>query len=124
MKRLLVPFVCLFVFVFKSFAQDLCGTPAITNIENVRKLSSPQKRSANSSYLLRVYFHIVRKSSGTGGVSTSNVASAYSRLNSDFNGHGIYFIWDGITDPIDDDTYYYNYSLDTCIFNEKIMSME
>ena len=119
MKRLLVPFVCLFVFVFKSFAQDLCGTPAITNIENVRKLSSPQKRSANSSYLLRVYFHIVRKSSGTGGVSTSNVASAYSRLNSDFNGHGIYFIWDGITDPIDDDTYYYNYSLDTCIFNEK-----
>ena len=118
MKRLLVTFAFLLAFVVKSFAQDLCGTPAITNTENVRKLSLPQKRSANSNYLLRLYFHAIRSSSGTGGVTTSNVESAFSRLNSDFNSHGIYFIWDGMVDSINEDIYYYN-NPDTCtsIFN-------
>ena len=121
MKRLLLTFACLLAFVFKSFAQDLCGTPAITNIENVRKLSSPQKRSANSNYLLRLYFHVVRKSNGTGGVSTSIVNSAYNRLNSDFNSHGIFFVWDEVIDTINNNTYYLNNRPDTCtsIFYKK-----
>ena len=114
MKRLLVTFTFLLAFVIKPFAQDLCGTPAITNIENVRKLSSPLKRSANSNYLLRVYFHVIRSSTGTGGVSSSNVTSAYNRLNSDFNSHGIYFFWDGVIDYINNDTYYSNNRPDTC----------
>ena len=91
MKRLLVIFASLLLFVLKSFAQDVCGTPAITNIENLKILSSPHKRSSNSNYILTVYFHVIRTSSGTGGVTTSNVTSAYSRLNQDFNSHGIYF---------------------------------
>lgn len=117
MKRLSVTYAFLLLFVFKLLAQDLCGTPAITNIENVKKLSSPQKRSANSNYILAVYFHVIRTSSGTGGVTTSNVTSAYNRLNQDFNSHGIYFNWDGIIDYINDNSYYYN-GPDTCIFYE------
>ena len=119
MKRLLVAFTCLLLFVYESVAQDFCGTPAITNVENVKILSSHQKRSASSNYILTVYFHVIRNSYGTGGVSTSNVASAYSRLNSDFSSHGIYFNWDGIIDYIDDDTYFYNHP-DSCayIFSE------
>ena len=117
MKRLLLTSAFFLIsFIIKTFAQDLCGTPAITNIENVKKLSSPQRVVANSTYTLRIYFHVIRGSSGTGGVSTSNVLSAYSRLNRDFNSHGIYFNWDGIIDPIDNDTYYNN-SPDTCIFS-------
>ena len=115
MKRLFIILVFLLVFLFKSFAQDLCGTPAITNIENLRILSSPQKRSSNSNYILTVYFHVIRSSSGTGGVTTSNVTSAYNRLNQDFNSHGIYFNWNGIIDYINEDSYYNN-NPDTCIF--------
>lgn len=116
MKRILVILSFLLVFVFKSFAQDFCGTPTITNIESVKKLSSPQKRSANTTYTLRIYFHVIRSSSGTGGVSTSNVESAYSRLNSDFNSHGIFFFWDGNIDYIDNNSYYNNVP-DANIFN-------
>ena len=116
MKRLLVTFTFLLAFVIKPFAQDLCGTPAITNIESVKKLNSPRNRTSNSFYILRIYFHVIRSSSGTGGVSTSDVTSAFNRLNSDFNSHGIYFKWDGMIDPIDNDTYYNN-SPDTSIFN-------
>lgn len=69
MKKIIVTISLLVVFVFKLFAQDLCGTPSITNIENVKRLSSPQKRSANSNYILTVYFHVIRTSSGTGAYS-------------------------------------------------------
>ena len=62
MKRLLFIFAILFFQVYKSYGQVLCGTPAITNNENARKLSSPQKRSVNSNYILTVYFHVIRTS--------------------------------------------------------------
>lgn len=116
MKRILVTLAFSLAFVFNLVAQDFCGTPTITNIENVKKLSSPQKRSANTFYTLRIYFHVIRSSSGTGGVSISNVESAYSRLNNDFNSHGIYFFWDGNIDYIDSDSYYNNVP-NTNIFN-------
>ena len=45
MKRFLFLFAILFFLVYKSYGQVLCGTPAITNIENARKLNSSQKRS-------------------------------------------------------------------------------
>lgn len=61
-----------------------------------------------------MYFHVIRSSTGTGGVSSSNVTSAYNRLNSDFNSHGIYFFWDGVIDYINNDTYYSNNRPDTC----------
>ena len=116
MKRVLIALGVALAFVYNLYAQDFCGTPAITNIENVKKLSSPQKRSANTTYTLRIYFHVIRSSSGTGGVSTSNVESAYGRLNSDFNSHGIYFFWDGNIDYIDNNSYYNNVP-NTYIFN-------
>ena len=118
MKRLLVIFASLLFFVLKSFAQDVCGTPAITNIENLKILSSPHKRTANTSYTLWVYFHVIRTTPGTGGVGTLIVDSAYNKLNQDFNSHGIYFNWDGIIDYIDSSAYYFSIP-DTSIFHER-----
>ena len=113
MKRLSVTFAFLLLFVFKLLAQDLCGTPAITNLDNLRKLESSQKRSTNSNYILMVYFHRISRSSGTGGINVFDVYGAYDRLNNDFNEHGIYFTWDGEIDYINDDIYFYC-NPDTC----------
>lgn len=116
MKKTLVIVVLLSAFWFDLCAQDICGTPAITSFENVKKLFSHQKRTANSTYALRLYFHVIRSSSGTGGVSSSNVSNAYNRLNYDFNDHGIFFFWDENIDYIDNNTYYDSIP-DTKIFN-------
>ena len=66
MKRILIIVVLLSASWFNLFAQDLCGTPAITSIENVKKLFSPQRHTASTTYALRIYFHVIRSSSGTG----------------------------------------------------------
>ena len=113
MKRVLITFAFLSLFSLGFYAQDFCGTPTVTNLDNVRKLTTPQKRTANSYYILRIYFHVIRSSSGTGGVTTSNVTSAYSRLYNDYNSHGIYFYWDGTIDYIDNN-YYYNNNPEAC----------
>ena len=114
MKQLLVTFVFLFLFGSIIHAQVFCGTPAITNVDNAKKLTTTQKRSASSEYNLTVYFHVIRDSTGLGGVSISNVNSAYDKLNEDFNNHGIYFIWDGNIDYINKNVYYHN-NPDTCM---------
>lgn len=114
MKKV-ITIVFLFVFAFNVFAQDYCSTPAKTNMKNVDKLMARQKRTANSNYILEVYFHVIRTSSGTGGVSTSNVQSALDILNNDFNSHGIFFCWNGTIDYINNSSYYNN-APDTCVF--------
>ncbi len=115
MKRQLITFLLLATFSMDIYAQDFCETPAITNTENVKLLSNLSKRTASTNYNLKVYFHVIRTSSGNGGVSYSNVQSAFNRLNNDFNSHGIYFYWGGHIDYIDNSTFYNN--PDTCIFH-------
>ncbi|KWW27042.1 MAG: hypothetical protein AUK63_2423, partial [bacterium P3] len=107
MKRLIAWFFSS-IFVLNVFSQGFCKTPAITDTENVRRLSSHGNRSVNTSYLLKVYFHVIRNSFGMGGISTSGVSNAYNILNSDFNSRGIYFYWDESIDFIDNNTCYNN----------------
>lgn len=52
---------------------------------------------------MRIYIHVIRRTDGTGGQSPSDVNTALSFLEMDFNPHGIYFVWDGCVDYIDDD---------------------
>jgi len=55
---------------------------------------------------LRLYVHVIRRSNGTGGQSSSSVNQALSFLAADFNPHGISFDWNGNIDYIDDDSHY------------------
>lgn len=89
-------------------AQDFCSTPM--EMDNTTRgvfLSNNVKRTLNANYFLRVYFHLVRMSDTSGGVIVQNkVQTAFNTLNSDFNPHGIYFIWDGLIDYINNDNLY------------------
>lgn len=60
----------------------------------------------NNTYCLKVYFHVIRRSNGTGGQTTNSVNAAFNILNQDFNPHGIFFNWDNNIDYIDSDTYF------------------
>ena len=55
------------------------------------------RTSNNNSYCLKIYFHIIRKSNGTGGQSIENVEEAFNILNQDFNAHNISFNKDNQT---------------------------
>ena len=114
MKHLIFILV-LFCFSNIAEAQVFCKTPSVTNTKNVETLQMEQKSASDASYSLKVYFHVIRQSSGTGGVSTSNVQDAFNMLNNDYNSHNIYFIWNGTIDYINNSSYYNN--PDTYIFN-------
>ena len=88
------------------YSQNFCFTPASTN--NLEFNNAPQLRATNDShiYILKIYFHVIRRSNGTGGQSIQNVQEAYNVLNSDYNSHKIFFSWDGTIDYIDDDLQY------------------
>ncbi|MCK0123990.1 zinc-dependent metalloprotease [Gelidibacter sp. F2691] len=73
------------------------------------------KGTNNNTYCLKVYFHVIRRTNGTGGQTLSNVNEAFSILNQDFNPHNISFNWDNQIDYIDNDSYYGTPS--TAIFN-------
>ena len=108
MKKILIS--CLLFFIYSSIisAQSFCKTPSVTNTEAYKILQESQRGITSTNYTFKLYFHVIRTSSGTGGVSTSNVQSAFNILNGDFNSHGIYFVWDGTIDCIDNSTYYNN----------------
>lgn len=105
----------LFCFSNIADAQVFCKTPSITNTDHIETLQMEQRSASDASYTLKVYFHVIRQSSGTGGVSTSNVQDAFNMLNNDYNSHNIYFIWNGTIDYINNSSYYYN--PDSYIFN-------
>ena len=100
MKKIIIIQLLLFMTV-GIIAQNFCLTPAMTNNENesiLTKRNSKQiNRSSHSCYHLKVYFHVIRMSNGTGGQSLTNVQTAFDILNSDFNTHGIFFSvgWNG-----------------------------
>jgi len=64
------------------------------------------RSSNNNSYCLKIYFHVIRRSNGTGGQTNENVSEAYNILNQDFNPQNISFNWDNQIDYIDNDSYY------------------
>lgn len=88
-----------------STGQTFCHTPSESN--NLKLNSSLQLGSTNSdTYCLKVYFHVIRRSNGTGGQSIARVYEAFNILNQDFNPHNIFFNWNNQIDYIDNDKYY------------------
>ena len=88
-----------------SIAQSFCQTPAPPQPGGDKIISKPQRSVYSSSYFLKVYFHVLRATNGTGGVDASVVQTAFNVLNSDFNSHNIYFGWDGTIDYINSSNY-------------------
>lgn len=113
MRKLFLILVLLWGFSF-SHGQSFCSTPTTSSNANLNS-SSHMKSTNNSSYCLKVYFHVIRRSNGTGGQSTASVNQALNILNQDFNPHNISFSWNNQIDYIDNDSYYNNPS--STIFN-------
>ena len=85
--------------------QNFCFTPSTSS--NLSLNSSYQMRSSNNnSYCLKIYFHVIRRSNGTGGQTNESVNEAFNILNQDFNPHNIFFNWDNQIDYINNDNYY------------------
>ncbi|MGB0879750.1 MAG: zinc-dependent metalloprotease [Polaribacter sp.] len=55
---------------------------------------------------MKIYFHVVRRSDGSGGQSLASVNQALQILQTDFNPIGISFDWDSSINYIDNTTFY------------------
>jgi len=115
MKKRKLILIGLLIWNFNSvFGQNFCFTPSTSS--NLSLNSSYQMRSSNNNfYCLKIYFHVIRRSNGTGGQSVESVEEAFNILNQDFNPQNISFNWDSQIDYIDNDSYYS--SPTTAIFN-------
>lgn len=119
MKRLLYLTTLALISVY-CYSQTICTTPAETSKDATQSQKRAVSRSYGDSlsYYLKVYFHVIRQTNGTGGQSYSNVTEAYNILNNDFNQHRIFFIWDGSIDYIDDSSLYDEASSDVFLQNK------
>jgi|SRR5690606_16504681 len=88
------------------FGPKWCYTPAQTNNNLLNKSAFLKTLGNNNYYCLKVYFHVIRKSDGTGGQSVSAVNQAFQILNQDYNPHNISFSWDNSIDYIDNTSHY------------------
>jgi hypothetical protein len=87
--------------------QDFCATPG--NIPDFLKtIKSSEIKSASSSYTIGIFFHVMRRTDGTGGQTQQEVNTALSTLISDYQPYNINIYLLG-TDEIKNDTYY-NYN--------------
>ena len=104
MKNIMLNLILLFSFNL-LVGQTFCHTPSKSN--NLKLNSSLQLKSTNNdTYCIKIYFHVIRRSNGTGGQSNGSVNEAFNILNQDFNTHDIFFNWDNQIDYIDNDRYY------------------
>jgi len=114
MKTKIILIVALLLTFIKLEAQSFCLTPSSSSNLTLNK-DYQMKVSNNNSYCLKVYFHVIRRSNGTGGQDTDSVNEAFNILNQDFNSHNISFVWDNHINYIDNDAYYGNPT--TSIYN-------
>ena len=106
MKKRKLFLIAILIWNFNSLlGQNFCFTPSTSNNLNLNS-SYLMKRSNNNSDCLKIYFHVIRKSNGTGGQTNESVNEAFNILNQDFNPHNIFFNWDNQIDYINDDYYY------------------
>ncbi|MCL1942445.1 MAG: zinc-dependent metalloprotease [Candidatus Azobacteroides sp.] len=94
------------LYSYCTFAQDFCSTNS--NVPDfLQTISQNQLRSANAdnSYVVRIFFHIIKRSNGTGGQTQTEVNTAFNTLQSDYQPYGISFELLG-TDEIWNDNYY------------------
>jgi len=106
MNKFYLILLSFFLFSFVN-AQELCSTATEMNSITRQLLEDGIKSRTTSVYLVRVYFHVIRKTDGSGAsMVQNNVQIAFNTLNNDFNPHGIYFIWDNTVDFINNSSYY------------------
>ena len=93
----------------KAHAQIHCEIDTIA-AANTEVLMAPYRNQnySNYSFCVRIYVHVIRKSNHTGGQSPADVSLALSYLDTAFNPHNIYFVWDHQIDYIDDDRKFFN----------------
>lgn len=90
-------------------SNTFCATPASTTQQQLNvTLATESNNSFSTNYCLRIYIHVIRSTSGTGGVSLATINNAIGTLNEDFGPFNIKFIWDNNIDYIDNSTYIYN----------------
>ena len=70
---------------FGVSAQNFCLTPSNIPefLQTVPKNRYIETRS-NDTYVVRIFFHIIRQSNGTGGQTLSEVNTAFDILQSDY----------------------------------------
>jgi len=93
-------------------AQNLCGTIGSLPTKTEASLRVANNSTSTScSYSIRVYFHIVKYSNGTGGQNTSVINTVMNNLNNSFGVYAISFQNMG-NDEIRDDTYMSDFYVD------------
>ena len=99
----------IFLMCGKAHAQIYCEIDTIA-AANTEVLMAPYRSQnySNYSFCVRIYVHVIRKSSHMGGQSPAEVSLALSYLDTAFNPHNIYFVWDYQIDYIDDDEKFLN----------------
>lgn len=96
--------LCLFTLSFKAKSQNECGTPASTPPLWLFDSSLKSLERVSSNYIVNIYVHIVRSSSGSGfGSGIAN--EILNDLNNYYSGTGIQFNLKG-SEFIDNDQYY------------------
>jgi hypothetical protein len=90
------------IICLKIDAQNFCLTSS--DFPNVLQ-GTPQYQIIENTYTIRIFFHIIRKSNGTGGQTLTEVNTALNVLNSDYAAHGINFSVLGMDEIKDDVTY-------------------
>lgn len=120
MKKILL-FLTFNIFTIISIcqAQTLWHCSTTSNSSSLTSVDFGQSKSANSTNYcnkqIRIYFHVVRSSSGTGGLTSSQISQLVSNLNADYSTMGISFVEQG-RDYIDNNNYY-NGSYDDAKFS-------
>ena len=90
-----------------ALAQSFCGTPS--SPDPLRGNAATSYTTA-SCYTVRVYFHIVRASNGSGGQNVSVLPQVMNRLAAVYAPYSVYFQNTG-SDEIRNDTYVSNFSI-------------
>jgi len=89
-----------------AYPQDFCFTNSNVPdfLQTIPKSRYVPARS-NDTYIVRIFFHIIRRSNGTGGQTPQEVDAAFNILQSDYQPYGICFFLVGVDEIRDDNTY-------------------
>ena len=100
-----IAFVLFFCLSKVTAQETFCLTPQTSSNLNYFNKNKNFARVHNS-YCLKIYFHVVRRSDGSGGQSLASVHQAINILQTDFNPIGISFAWDSSINYIDNTSLY------------------
>lgn len=103
MKKILLCLIGSLLISAYSFSQDFCSTESW--YQNDLESIDTYFVSANGPYSVRVFFHIIRRTKGTGGQDADILPTCLDILNNDFAAHNINFKSVG-SDFIDSDRFF------------------